>query len=1001
MNQLFFWNTWQKPYRNLYLVLLSLISICIAIGAYYRIMGYSANIDWNTYLTIQTLPVVIDNFGKGLINYAIESEGFMVYQQYYGSEIKLNTWAIYGFLGIIVFSFSVFMGAISSVRNNWYYLYATLAIAMLFGFKLELLEVFAQKNNYIFIAAILFYIIPSYILVAFKRHYSMLTNIAIFTGISIVFFSVVIANATVQAPAIQLVQNGILVPVAITCILIVAVAYDNIHVFLYLITANNSVSAQGNALNFIVVSLIYFTNITLVYLKISHTIDFNIIYVDIFLIFALAVIAGIWGTRKRNVFMGTLPYEPIGAVVYLCAALVAVATITFQLATANQTFVLFFENLITYTQLCFGLLFFFYVLTNFFVFLYKNQKVHLIVYKPDRLPLAMVPALGAVFVGALFMKSNLTTIDQGVSGYYNGLADAYMKSKDYFVAEQFYKKANSAYFYNFKGNYTLGVMARSLGDNVAATYYFSRANNNLYSNEYAYVNWANSLEGSNNLFDAFDVLKEAKTKYPKSGKVYNNLGILFKRTNINDSTLYYFKLARQLNDDETVPMSNLLAFGIEKTQGNVNAEMIDTTESQSNNKAYETNKLFIYNRLGVKYNGNLKPDTSSKGLPYEDFAYFYNYELNRIKEADTTMLAYVKAYTKKDTTSEYYDNLSFLKAAKHYYAGNKNLGIAEMYSLVSTAGQSAPILANTLGMWMMKENAYGLAADFFKTSLNKRNENARLNYALALTENGDFAQAFDEWSIVRTSKDKDDYNFASTIQPLIYVAVPEQAMTWDDENKTHYLHFRHPYMKLEELIEIYNSIKNPTFKQYATLELFKKQYTAGNYQAIVNVYPQALSLGTVPTSLLEELNEFYCKSLIKLNKKDIAKDIIAKSKIDPAKKYYFDAMINATNGNTKEANKLYSLAVNNNPFDTDANIDAANYFNSQNKKQDAYGILVNAVSNNPKDVRLYKAYCLQALKVGLDKFANDALNAIQSYVPAYEYEEFKVEYDKVAKENGL
>ena len=27
------------------------------------------------------------------------------------------------------------------------------------------------------------------------------------------------------------------------------------------------------------------------------------------------------------------------------------------------------------------------------------------------------------------------------------------------------------------------------------------------------------------------------------------------------------------------------------------------------------------------------------------------------------MLAYVKAYTKKDTTSEYYDNLSFLKAA--------------------------------------------------------------------------------------------------------------------------------------------------------------------------------------------------------------------------------------------------------------------------------------------------------------------------------------------------
>lgn len=995
MKHLFFWNNWHSSYRNLYLTLLTVLGLSLLALGYYRFMGLDAAISWGNGNSVQSLPVVIDQFNKGIMNYSVQADSYLVFQNFEASDIQLYPIISYLFLGIIVTMFSLFMATISSIKSNWYYLFAAIAVGVLISFKFDLIEVYGLKNDTILGIAVAIYLAVSYYLVAFNRNLTLLQHFAIFMVISIVFFGSVLHGARVNEPALHLVSYGILAPLVITVLLILITAFDNIQVFLYLVTGTSNTSTKGNALNFSIISVLYLLNIVLIYLKMSSTFEFNILYVDVMVVFATSVISGIWGFRKRSeMFDNILPFEIQGAIVYLCMAIIGTFTILVQLASANTPMIMFFENVIVYAQIGFGVMFLVYVLANFAVFLLRNQKVHLIVYKPQKLPFAMVPALSLVVFGSLFMKGGMVLNNYGFAGYYNAIADNYKIGNNDFIAEEYYKKGKEFSHFNFKSNYSLGCIARNLGNTQLSVYYFEDASH--FANEYSYINLANSYDDNETLLSKLEILKEAQAVFPKSGKINNNLALAFKKTNLNDSTMFYLKVARV--NEEKVALTNMLAYAIEKGVDNIDESILkdEALDDYPNYPALQANKLFIYNKLNKKYEDNYLADLyKDTTLTDNNFAYFINYQLNKVKSTDTSILSQIDTYLKKDTSNKFSDDLKYLKSAKHYYLGNKNLAINEMYDLINTGSYNTGLYANTIGLWMMDQNAYGLAIDFFKKSKEKQNRTAGINLALALSEIGNFVEAYDEWQIVKTSKNKSEYEIANFMIPIVMNAPLDQVMKWDDKSKSQFIHFRRAYFTKIEIGTLFNSLKEDLYKIQTSPDMMY-YYTLYNMpDDAIGLYNLINNNYKLEDNIAIEMNQYMAKAL--LQKKDYkqASSLLSSKNFKSEFKDYYEALIAEHNNNNKLADKLYSKVTSNNPFNADANIDAAHFYSYKLKNQDkAYSILVSAVRNNPQSVAVYKAYCLQSIKSGLYNFAEDALGFIKKYVPTDEFNKFKVEYDR-------
>jgi len=994
MKNLIFWLRWQAAYRNLYFIFLGLLiisSIGILVG---RWIGVETAISWVNLAEIQSMPVAMDNFNKGIINFNVEANSYLVYQQYVGSDVILHKWYAYVFLLILITCYSVYMGAISTLKNNIYYILASLNIGFFILLKPELLQSIGYNSNLFLGFTILIFNGLSYYLVTKKRSMKVFTSITLFFIVSLLYFGTLILTSKVQEPVFQLVNNGMWAPIAITVILIFMVAFDNVHVILYLLTANSNAGSQGTGVNFIIVNLLYLINILLVYLKRTFIIDWNILYIDIFVIFLLAVYSGIWGFRKRTNFINSIPFEPIGALVYISMATLGLSTIFYHIMIANSALVNSFENMIIYTQLSFGIMFVFYILVNFGIYLFRNQKVHLIVYKEGRLPYFIVPAIGLVFTAALFMRGNMAVYEQAMAGYYNGVADACMVTENYVEAELYYKKATKIDYRNFRGQYSLGCLMRGLSNPEKAIEYFEKANVLYENNELAVVNAAFEMNKKQDFFGALEALREARIIFPKSARVANNLALMFKKTDLADSTIAYFSLARKHSSEEEVPLANLLAYGIEKSEGEVNEGMISDLNDNSGNKALEINKLYIYNRLNKTYPHPIKINENQPSN--EDFALYFNAELNKVKNADTNDITLINKLLKLDTLSAFSDDLKFLRASIYYYNGVKNKGLTEMYELVHNANQgNAPMYANSLGLWLLKEDAPGIAADFFKKSLLLQNQSARLNYALALTENMDFKTAEDEWSVLKVSQENTDYTFANAIKPVIYSAIDVNKKDWTDDMKCYFLHFRSNELSSTDMLPIVETVKDPSLKVYAATEWMKALLREGNFAQVERVYNKISALKINDKHLLQALTQLYGFALLKQNKTNELSKVLKNNVLNNEQRIFLEAFLASKNKKTKEANLLFLQAIEQNPFNAEINIAAAEFFNNTLKNsQKAYDILANAINNNPKSIPLYEAYTLQAIRAGLYKFAEQALVSIQNYVSPQEFARFKVLYDK-------
>src|SRR5690606_11431264 len=109
-------------------------------------------------------------------------------------------------------------------------------------------------------------------------------------------------------------------------------------------------------------------------------------------------------------------------------------------ATSNDPAIEAFEDIILFTHLGYGVVFFIYVLANFFTLLYQNQRVFKVVYKPTRMPYFTAQLAGFIAALAFFFQSGQASLKQARSGFYNAKADYFYHTGAKELAKQYYRQ---------------------------------------------------------------------------------------------------------------------------------------------------------------------------------------------------------------------------------------------------------------------------------------------------------------------------------------------------------------------------------------------------------------------------------------------------------------------------------------------------------------------------------------------------------------------------------
>jgi hypothetical protein len=1006
---LFFWQNWRNPYRALYILLLLLVLTSLLLYGFFHLAGRETVLSWLPNTQLQEILLNIDSFTKGLFSFGVELESYYVTEQFVASLMQVHPWAMYGLLGFVLLSTVLLLSLVTVLPRFWYVGAMAVFILMLASFKLDLPEVFGWKNSAFFIIVVALYSSLSYYFHAFRSHTSFPVRFLCFAGLTLVLALVIVFFSETSYPALSLISHGIIVPVALSVVFILVVAQEIVHGFLYLVTKGGGFGGDNSLTHFTVITFFYLVNVLLAYLHSSAVISWDIFYLNAFFVFAVSLVLGLWGFRKRSIsFENIISFTPHGAFVYLGLALISISTITYFFATANDPMIEMFEDAILFSHLATGLVFYAYVLVNFKTPMQQGLPVHRVVYQPKVFPFYYARGLSVIIVVLLLFYANFYPVYQSVAGYFNNLGDLYTLKQDYFLAEQYYRLGVQYDFRNHKSNYAIASLARNQGDKVSAITHLRQATLRNTS-PYVYGSLSDIYQQEELIFEALFNLQQGVKSFPRSGELHNNLGLLYSQTNIPDSAYYYYTLAAELASKQEVVQTNLLAFWIRnRNLYPLNTDSLLEKQPGRDYVSLQNNRLVLSQLGKVQDKTTLLPVFSGdSALTRERFAYLFNHTLHHKRTADSSLAKLISGLESIERNAIFSEDLRLAQAVYEYYANDRAKGL-DMLNLLVAGKPSRGIYFNKLlGLWLLQQDIFAGAAEHFKAAADLGDSTSLPNYAIALSEAGQWPEALAAWSSLGPQADEEMKTTAVQMQAIgqaILSGQPAPAATnLDDAGKALLVHFS----KDVPLPQVAANIATAEYRVRALAGL-AEQYI--RQDSLVKAR-QALETASRAGRLEEEMQARL--RAIHLHLLHVQEDSTARlAAIDSVnvpqeygdEKLFWKARSYEKTGQYARAAQYYSQALKRLPADPVVVDFAVNFYNTAQKNPDrAYQVSLTALQLNPLSAELLKTYILQCLEVRLLTYAEESLDKLQYLTDAAGYQSFLQVYaaKKASIENML
>ena len=264
-----------------------------------------------------------------------------------------------------------------------------------------------------------------------------------------------------QEKPFVLLAHYVYLPGLIGCVIFfLAIAPESIYLIARLTTYAPN---RSNGRNFVLLSLLYLGNLFFTWSKQSLWVSWSMQHIDVW--FWLCLSSGIalwhWKDHKES------RWER-GALMLWC-----LSVLLFHHAEANDMAIEVLEDTLLYAHMGVGLMFFLYIMAWLRVPLFQRLPVWKILYKGENVP--FVYPFGATVMLLFFFYTEKLSYYQGMSGFYNGLAESHRLLKNQPLAHE-YDKLGSFYGYNsHKANYHLGQYHLASGEVSKAVHAFRRA----------------------------------------------------------------------------------------------------------------------------------------------------------------------------------------------------------------------------------------------------------------------------------------------------------------------------------------------------------------------------------------------------------------------------------------------------------------------------------------------------------------------------------------------
>lgn len=980
--EIFFWNRWPSAYRRLYVGLLAITGIALASYLVQQYIGADAVINWQVFNELQDIDFPADTFRKGIFSFTTEAQSFLVAAWFEASEMRINFQAAYLYGSLLAIALVVVLATVTDLPRWWYLGSMMVFIGLMAAFQLDILQVWGLADPTVLVVSLAVFLPASYYLHAFRPDISFPHRLIIFGLLVAAAVFVWLRFAGVQHPGLSLLAYGTRVLALLTILFIFLIAHEIPSHLLTLITGTGIAAGRSSIFHFTVISVFYTGNLMVSYLHNSGLIELNFLYVNGFYLLIVSIVLGIWGFRRR---VGVVFTDPYASLLYASLAIIALSTVGYAFATGNDPMLDMFEDVVIYSHLAMGIAFFMYVYINFRGPMAQGLPVHKIMYQPRVMPFGLAFALAGLIMLALLFRVNMLPFNQGVAGYHNQLGDLYFAEQNFILSESYYKKALLFNARNHKSNYALATIAKQHSNPEAMAAFLKQAITNK-PTPHTYAMLSQLYAQEDLFFDAVFTLHEGTRKFPQSGELFNNLGVLYERNHFLDSAYVFYNQALSLTDKPEVVQTNLLAFWAK----NFPAQKIDSVLANAkptNYLPYENNRLVLANLLqktnGQPFNAALMKDTL---LNREKFAYLFNYTINHKQQADTTLQQHIDRLASQPDNALFATDLGFAKAVNLYYTHNTGQAFETLKNLEQGTEQRAAHFNKTLGMWYLQQNVPQLATYRFGKAIKAGDSLSILNETFAWMEKGDFQAAAPRWDSLQLSPAAQLRGVANSMSTITQTLLGNATDSLTDAEKTAVAY----YSRRKDASPVVASIRDAGYRASALVYLSGNHLLTGNVSAAETDLQALQALVVTDTATKKVIREL--ESEVAWRKKDWTALAGTLKNSDSPREPFYRATLAENAGKTAEAGKQYLSAIRNLPFDETVILAAQQFYNRQKNDERAYQILTDALRINPAAAGIQQAYVMQCLNMNLTEYAAQGMDELRRTSPA-DYQAFAPKYE--------
>lgn len=976
MSSLFFWNKWVRDYRLIWYLIFAMFLFSLGCMWYHYVNGAAGVISWEKLQEQKAIETTIHTFRLGPFHLTIPAESYVIFEYFSGSDLQHNFFASYSALIVLAFGGIMLLSIITVLERFWYFVGLSLFVMCMVALRFEVLSIFGFRNLFVPGVIIGCYLILSFYFKYFRPHTSFVIRLGSFALLTAVLIGTISLYSEVSYPFMHLVITSYVPTLILALLFIILVAHEIMVGFVYV---TNDTSSGSGAKHFALISAFYLVYVIITALHEMGIVQWNFIYINLFLLLTISSILGIWGFRLREPQVGgIIEVAPFGIFMITTLGAIAMITLSQHLGNANDATMKVFRDMIIFSHAGFGIIFFIYFLSNFMAMLVANRPVYEVLYKPNRMPYFTFQFAGIITMLAFVFYSQWREyIYQATGGFYNYVADLHVLQENDAFAISFYEQSRSRAFQNNRANYALATLRTSRLDfeNAMENY---RQSNAKRPTEFSLVNEGNMSLWTRQYFDAIKSFKSAALKIDNSPYLDNNLGYSLAKVHSIDSATIYLNSARDSEETRASAEANFLAMAA--------AEYIpintDSVLTLFGTKAPSVlaNGIALASLFRQPLKTEITP-TPDKALDLYTATQLNNYIIYHAKDLDTAFTSKAYAIAMDSNNYAFSEALRASLAHAYYHQGNTSKALAILGELAYVSQDYQGSFNYTMGLWALEQGDPMLAASYFRFAEDADYKDVKLYYAIALSEARDTKAAIKAWDSVSAQNDIGSQQLAETMKTILQSRVSE-IMQYGDKEKYQFCRYNIGLSDSVTFNQVLNSFENANYKGQALLDRTAALLKADRLIPAIRTFNKIAGLELTDKRLFESIQLLELRMLA--SRKEIfqlAQQINKGVNFDQSRtadRLLYTSLIAESNRDTVKAEQGYRILAGANPFFEEGVLAAVDYYRSRDpQSMKPYTILVDAIYTNKFSQRLLRAYAEEARRRGFEEYAVSAFERLK------------------------